>query len=715
MNLTIPLFKIFCVLALVMIPAFDADAQVEPDPDEGTILVGRISHIHGQLLRYDTGTGDWVATVEEAPFGVDDVLLTAVGGRAEMIMPNNTWVRIDGDTQIQLIVLSEDMTEVDLASGKARLYNKSSDTQMKVTTPFGYVMAPAQTVFDCYVGETDMEVIAHKGTVHFVHNAEGSRHEVIAGSTALSADIAQVTASEGALPPGWDGWNRERDRLWAERMQDKGQSADYLPPGLHDDAYVLEKYGRWENVYYDGAYYPFWRPVHISVGWAPFTVGRWYRWCGDHVWLPHEPFGYLTHHYGNWIFTGGFWYWAPPVTRFSVYAGPPLLNIGFCWYPGRVGWLYSGAHVGWIPLAPYESFYGYRRWGRHSHAVAHHRRAHWPRKIHNYRHRMHAVIIHRNHFYRSNPYHRTRIRGISHNTIVHRYRMAPTIHRVVKKNYRRAIQTRPRFNRAHVRGRPNPSVVKSDHKTRWARGNRPEVNLVHIERQGKSRYNRGRRFENTGKDTLETKGREIRKRRDNKPRSEPRMQEKRLRENKTDRIEVIRTAERRKGPEIVRLRRVREENRSTKVIEIQNNRIRRPEFQAQRVRKKQRRPRLRDRSEGRRGPEIVRLQRIREENRNAKVLEIHNRQIRRAEAPTQRVRQEQQVPRLRDRSERRIATIDRPMLQRQPDQSSMSAQNNARSEWRGRQASVFSSPRGNARRQPSRYATAGHGNHRFGR
>ena len=766
MKYPTPLFKILCVLSLVMIPALRADAQVESDPEE-TILVGRISHIHGQLLRYDGETGDWVTTVEDAPFGVDDLLLTAVGGRAEMIMPNNTWVRIDGDTQIQLIALSEEITEVDLASGKARLYNKSSGARLKATTPFGHVTAPSQTAFDCYVGETDVEVIAHEGTVHFVHNTEGSRHEVIAGSTALSADIARVTASEGSHPLGWDGWNGERDRLWADRMQAKGQSADYLPPGLHDEAYVLEKYGRWERVYYDGAYYPFWRPLHISVGWAPFTVGRWYRWCGDHVWLPHEPFGYLTHHYGNWIFTGGYWYWAPPVPRLRFYAGPPLLNIGFCWYPGRVGWLYSGAHVGWIPLAPCEPYYGYRRWGRYSHALASHR--HWHRKVHHYRHRRHAVIIHRNHFYRSTPYHRSRIRGISHDTVLHRYRTAPRIHRALEKNYRRAMQNRPRFNRAHARGRPNLLFAERNQETRWARGERPGVSRVNSERRGTSRTIRGRRLERMERHKPEARGAEIRRSRDNTPRSEPRIQEKRPRKNRRDRRDVIRAADRRKGPEIVRQRRARVDNRRAKVIDIPDNRNRRFEDRVQRAGKKQRgsrlrvrsegrsgpeivrprreraknrkakvielqnhgrnrfeaatqrarqmqqTPRLRDRSQRRKGPEIVRPQRMRSENRNAKVLEIQNRQIRRSEVPTQRLRQERPRPRLRDRSERRMAKIDRPVMQRQRDTSSMRTPNRARSEWRGRRDSFSSSPRGHERRQASRHARAERGNRRFGR
>ncbi len=50
--------------------------------------------------------------------------------------------------------------------------------------------------------------------------------------------------------------------------------------------------------------------------------------------IPAEGFGYLTHHYGDWIFIGGIWYWAPPVSLWTVDLG--MLDVGFFWYPGRV-------------------------------------------------------------------------------------------------------------------------------------------------------------------------------------------------------------------------------------------------------------------------------------------------------------------------------------------------------------------------------------------
>ena len=80
----------------------------------------------------------------------------------------------------------------------------------------------------------------------------------------------------------------------------------------------------------------------MDYGWAPFTVGRWTEWYGDQTWVPAEPFGYLTHHYGNWVLVGDRWYWAPPV----VAPGMPLMPMEMVWCPGRVSWIYTGTYVG---------------------------------------------------------------------------------------------------------------------------------------------------------------------------------------------------------------------------------------------------------------------------------------------------------------------------------------------------------------------------------
>lgn len=386
--------------AICMLSLNPSRALAEQDWEEnGTVQVARISYIEGQLERYDPEMDEWVAIVANAPVGLNDQLYSGAGTRAEILMPNDTLLRIGSETQVHIVSLNEQLTEIDLTSGIARLYNNSNTAQIIAATPYGHVSAPAGAAFDLSVGEGSVQVNAVRDSVDFSHEASGARKMVIAGSTAVVADAMGVSTAGSTVDRAWDNWNREQESLWADRERRSGESVTYLPEPLHREAYVLDAHGTWQSVYYEGAYYRFWRPLHVGVHWAPFTVGTWTLWRGDRVWIPHEPFGYVTHHYGNWIYTRGYWYWAPPVTHIMVHAGLPLLHIGFGWYPGRVAWISTGVQVGWFPLAPHEPYYCHYPWGRRAIVVAK-GASPYHRSSHHYRHRRHTVMVHQDHLFR---------------------------------------------------------------------------------------------------------------------------------------------------------------------------------------------------------------------------------------------------------------------------------------------------------------------------
>ena len=445
-------FLFIFVLVLAMAPSGWARTST-PEAGEG-VLVGRISHVEGQLLRYVPEEKDWVATVKDAPFGLEDSLYSEAAAKAEFIMPNNTWIRIGGSTQIQLITLRTDVTEVDIASGMARVYNRNSQGVIRATSPFGYVVAPANSVFDLYVGDRSLEVIALKGKVDFVLDRDQSRYEVVAGGSSVISDGQQVTSGQGQVDADWDDWNSQRDQLWSKRTEVRGESVRYLPPSLHDESYALEENGRWEQVYYEGQYRRFWRPT-VAAGWAPFTAGRWTVYYGDNCWVPYEPFGYVTHHYGNWLYAGNFWYWAPPVVGVQVGIAP-LLGIGFGWYPGRVGWISSGINVGWIPLAPFEPYYCNRYWGPRNLVVNNINVTNI--NINRYQYANRAIVVNQRNLYGVNNYQNVRITNINRNTIINNYRAAPVVNNTVVKNYS-DMRNRYNFTDARVEHRPHDTVL----------------------------------------------------------------------------------------------------------------------------------------------------------------------------------------------------------------------------------------------------------------
>src|SRR5262249_48922194 len=108
-----------------------------------------------------------------------------------------------------------------------------------------------------------------------------------------------------------------------------------LAPPLRPFYDALEEYGDWVLVEPPGWVF---RPRVNSVAWRPYQDGHWepsysFGW----VWESHDPFGWITDHYGFWFyddFQG--WLWQP-------YGA---------WAPSWVAWVQVGNYVGWAPLPP---------------------------------------------------------------------------------------------------------------------------------------------------------------------------------------------------------------------------------------------------------------------------------------------------------------------------------------------------------------------------
>ncbi len=401
-----------------------AGAQQEPG------LVGRIAYIEGQILRFVPEVKDWVIISKDAPFGLDDALYSDASAKAEFIFPNALLVRIGASTQIQLIALKGDASEIDVASGVARFYDRNPSGMLKVTTPFGYVLAEPDSTFDLYVGDQSVEVLALSGKVDYFQEGGAASYEVSSGGPSILADATQVTNGEGTVDAQWDDWNEGRDNARTKRAEIRGESVRYVPPQLQDDAYDLDESGKWDRVNYQGEELELWRPTAVEPNWQPFTVGRWTDYDEDQVWVPEEPFGYVTHHYGNWLLVDGTWYWAPPAPVVEVAAGP---SIGFGWYPGRVAWISTDADVGWVPLAPAEVYYSHHYWGPSAVVVG--AVPVISIAIGRLAFASAAVVVPQASFYSVTNYSPVRVININRTTIINNFHAAPVVNNTVVKNY----------------------------------------------------------------------------------------------------------------------------------------------------------------------------------------------------------------------------------------------------------------------------------------
>ncbi len=257
--------KWFCLAFILVAASLTSSFAPGAAAQQGPVLVGRIAYIEGQILRYVPESKDWVIVTKDAPFGMNDALYSDSSAKAEFIMPNGLWVRIGASTQIQLIAINQDASEMDVASGVARFYNKNPNGLLKVTTPFGYVLAEPDSTFDLYVGDQSVEVLALNGRVDYLQQGADAKYEVIPGGASILADGTQVGTGDGTLDAQWDDWNGSRDTFRAKRIQVRGETVKYVPPQLQDEAADLDESGTWERVNYEGQERELWLADGSSI------------------------------------------------------------------------------------------------------------------------------------------------------------------------------------------------------------------------------------------------------------------------------------------------------------------------------------------------------------------------------------------------------------------------------------------------------------------
>ena len=308
----------------------------------------RVNLVQGDVQVKIAETGEWVPASVNMPLVEGDELWVPEGGRAALQTTGGDYVRLDEGTALQILRMDLNSYQFHLAEGRVYVLNRAPrGSVLQFDTPDASIRAFGNARFriDIPGGETDVSVLA--GSVQ-TENGDGTTTVRAGSMLAVGADgFAEL--SPVPPPDDWQRWNAQRDRIVLAR----GKSYGYLPVELRAYSSDFEENGRWVNV---PEYGYVWTPTVVVTGdWAPYRHGRWVWRGGDYVWVGYEPWGWAPYHYGRWAFAINVgWIWVPPA-RGDVY-----------WAPGYVGWVRSGDHVAWVPLAPRETYYGYGDHGRYS-------------------------------------------------------------------------------------------------------------------------------------------------------------------------------------------------------------------------------------------------------------------------------------------------------------------------------------------------------------
>ena len=311
----------------------------------------RISLIEGDVQIKTPDAGDWGYASINTPLAEGDQVWAPQGGRVELQLNSGTYIRLSENSALQILSMDKDSSQFYLSQGNAYFYyDAPRGSVIQVDTPDASTRAFDRAIFRIDMSDQYQytDVAVYKGYVE-------TENEV--GKTRINAgqmvSLGQNTNGEVAPmgpPDDWETWNKTRnDRIFARR----GASSSYLPAELSAYSYDFDNSGRWVQV---PDYGYVWTPtVVVGASWSPYRDGRWIWRGDDYVWVASEPWGWAPYHYGRWSFGVNIgWFWVPPIAR-EVY-----------WSPGYVGWVRTANYVGWVPLAPGETYYGRGNYGRNS-------------------------------------------------------------------------------------------------------------------------------------------------------------------------------------------------------------------------------------------------------------------------------------------------------------------------------------------------------------
>nr|MCU0245470.1 FecR domain-containing protein [Bryobacter sp.] len=337
-------------------------AQDDNSPGRG---VARVSLLAGEVNVRRGDSGEFVAAAVNAPLVVPDHLVTGPLSRAELQFDWNHLLRVGANTDVRMADLDNGRYTAQLARGTVifRALEKV-EADVDVATPSVSVRPQGRAEVRVTVREdSTTEVTVRSGEAE-IYTPVGSQRLKSGRTMLVRGSQANPEFQYVAELP-----EDEFDRFSARRDNDLTRTRSYqymsrsIPGGEE-----LDNWGGWVNV---APYGYVWRP-RVAVGWAPYRYGRW-AWVDywGWNWVSYDPFGWAPFHYGRWVHHAGYWHWWPGAIGVRYHWRPAL--VGFFGWGGvgiNVGFGFGWGNIGWAPLAPYETCWGwwgprwYGGWGR---------------------------------------------------------------------------------------------------------------------------------------------------------------------------------------------------------------------------------------------------------------------------------------------------------------------------------------------------------------
>ncbi len=343
-----------------------------------TPLAARVDQVDGdvgiapEFNGQDQNNVDWLKATVNSPVSVGDRIYVRDGGKAGIAFGDRSYARLDSNTMLDVVTMTEQRTQLALRNGSATFDcgGLQSNDFFEVETPDGAVDFKQPGMYQISFNDSGHAVVNVLSGQAQVVGVSGSG--IISKGESLTLGVVaandgttnnnNVTAVSSRLEPRYAGgivddyyryrYPKKYDGRYINYDAYLGDPFYYEPyhsasyQYFDNDDYIagiddLDTYGTWEDI--DG-YGHCWRPSGVAVDWAPYSDGYWdtdYPW--GLTWVSSESWGWAPYHYGRWGYVQNSWYWIPgPRETRAVYA--PAL-VAFVSIPER-------REVGWVPLGP---------------------------------------------------------------------------------------------------------------------------------------------------------------------------------------------------------------------------------------------------------------------------------------------------------------------------------------------------------------------------
>lgn len=333
------------------------EIEQDDEPDDVTARVARISYLSGTARIRRSDSPDWENVTLNLPVVEGDEIVLDEGSRVEIQLTKDQHLRLNENSFLKIVGLSDAGVAVSLSLGTAYLRLLSFDREKS----FFEIDAPGTTMAVLSAGGYRVDAGRPGDTNVRAAAINGGEARVYSGDSVFTLNSGRIarfhidgplkgeieTERFAASLDEFDRWSSDRDEIIAARLKNAFYDQYY-----DDEIYGaddLTDHGQWVHTR-DYGYV--WRPSPTAIGrysdWSPYRYGHW-RWIPPFgwTWVNDEPWGWATYHYGRWFYHDGYWNWSP----YGYYRSsrswwrPALVVItiirnSICWYPLR----YNQAH-----------------------------------------------------------------------------------------------------------------------------------------------------------------------------------------------------------------------------------------------------------------------------------------------------------------------------------------------------------------------------------